>query len=163
MQILRHVADAAQLAISSTSAASLTAATLQLAATNVPATALPSFYSAVVQRALQLLPHCSLQQVSDLTWALHRAQVPSAELQALHSAAFNALQRALDPCGSSVSRNDGLAEVLGVPACAERREQMHAMANALQRLCKAGLLVRSDGLVDELYRRMVPGVLQVRR
>ena len=52
----------------------LTAVLLQFAGTNVAAAELKSFYFTAQQHALTLLPSCSLQQVADITWALHRAQ-----------------------------------------------------------------------------------------
>ena len=69
----------------------LTAVLLQYAGTNVAAADLDSFYCTAQEHAHALLPKCSLQQVADISWALHRAQatVPTAFYQ--HVAEFAAV------------------------------------------------------------------------
>lgn len=162
LQIVKHVADAALPAIGDADPASFTAATLQFAATNVSAAALPELYTAAFQRALELLPTLSLQQAGDIAWALRRAQLPDAQIQALHVAIRSELHRALDLDRSPGCQFAGsMARSLGVRDRAPSREQMHAMANALQRLCKAGTLRRSDAAVHALYGRIIAGVQQV--
>ena len=68
----------------------LTAILLQFAGTNVAAADLNSFYCVAQQRAHALLPKCSLQQVADITWALHRAQAAVATTFYRHVAEFAA-------------------------------------------------------------------------
>ena len=79
LQAVRAVAAAMTHMMPQLWAPELTAVALQFCATNMAADRLPTLYAAIEQRAFAVLHTCSLQQVADLMWALHRADALTAD------------------------------------------------------------------------------------
>lgn len=133
------------------STSALTAVSLQMAATNVPAPvsgSVSEFYAACVARAYTLVPSCSLQQIADLCWAFFRAQVPLSD--AFHIRVVQAAQT-----WTVVHMGDfkNAAEV--------SRESTHEAANFMFRLSKAKMLAYDDDICCKMLYIIASGVKQV--
>lgn len=128
--------------------AELTAVSLQMAATNVPAQAVPDFYAACISRAQEVAHLCALQQLTDLSWAFFRAQVPIPEEfsdKVRDSALLWAYLR--------------LGDMDNLPTI--RRECAHEAANFLFRLSKANLILPDDSLSAKMLFIVTAGASQV--
>lgn len=131
LQAVCDVAATITSLVPSLSASHLTAVTLQMAATNVPADSIADFYAACVCRAHAILPQCSVQQLADLSWAFCRAAATTPRR-------FHTDVR--DAAGMWATAQLGCLEETPLIS----RESAHEAANFLFRLTKAQLL-RPDG------------------
>eukprot|EP00892_Ulva_mutabilis_P012816 jgi/Ulvmu1/9907/UM057_0064.1 len=145
-----HVASRITRLVPELSSSALTAVSLQMAATNVPAHCMPGFYAACVARAQMLVPLCSLQELADLCWAFFRAQVVAPV--EFHAGVLNAAQSWANAC---MSDNQAALVV--------SRESAHEAANFLFRLHKAGLLPPDCDLSRQMLHIVAAGTKQVLR